>query len=271
MENILPSSPDLLLSVPETPNCQIKLSSSRGEDQLSQEPCREAACKAAVCLLSPISRSPSAKGLKLQKMTENGRKNKRENRLSGPLKRLFCPPEESHTAKRVRSSPKIVINSTEVSLKGERPLADPVRTPQLNSDQSESLTGKSGGTTVNLTKGKNSVISPPSVSDHLVGEQRKQEEEESAKSDFTVITELKADETKASRNLQRCLDEDTSTVGACAQPATGKLQQEDVLKVKQSTRTLETDGDADNRTSSGQEQTTGIPCHLKYIFLSFEC
>ncbi|XP_037549479.1 DNA replication ATP-dependent helicase/nuclease DNA2 [Nematolebias whitei] len=260
LENVLPTSPDLLLSVPETPNSQIRLSSSREEDQLNQEPCREAACKTDVCLLSPISRSPSAKGLKLQKMTENGGKNKREDRLSGPIKRLFTPPEESHTAKRVRSSPKLVINSTEVSLKGERPLADPVRTPQRNWDQSdgwsESLIGERGGTTVNLTKSKNSAISLQSVSDHLVGEQRKREKEENVTSDFAVITELKADETKTSRNLQSCLDEDISTVTACAQPATRKPEQEDVLKVKESTRTLETDGDADNRTASGQEQTT---------------
>lgn len=201
-------------------------------------------------------------------MTEEGGQNKREDRLSGPSKRLFSPPEESHSAKRVRSSPpELVTNSAEVSLKEEGPPGDPVRTPRLNGDRSDGRSGSSVGesTTADLAKGKSSAISLQSVSDRLVGEQRKhQEKGENAQSDFTAITELKAAETKTSRNLQSCLDEDVSTVTACAQTATREPEQEEVLEAKASTRTLETDGDAVNGTSSAQDQTTGTPCRLKY-------
>ncbi|XP_017274119.1 DNA replication ATP-dependent helicase/nuclease DNA2 [Kryptolebias marmoratus] len=257
LENILPSSPDLLLSVPETPNSQIRLSSSREENRLSSEPHREALYRSEVSQLSPICRSPSSKGLKLRNIvTEKGEGAKKEERLSGPLKRLFSPAEESHNAKRVRSSPpKLVISSTVGRLKAVNPFTDPAKTPQLYSHQSdgrsESLVER-GGKTGDLMNSRKAVISLQSVSDHLMKEQRKpQEEQEHAESDFTVITELKAAEVKTSRNLQSCLDEDISTVGATCEP-----EGEDVLKVKETKRPLEMDGDVDNQTSSAQEQAT---------------
>lgn len=50
-------------------------------------------------------------------MTEEGGVNKSVNRLSSPSKRLFSPNEESHNAKKARtSSPKALIGSTETPL-----------------------------------------------------------------------------------------------------------------------------------------------------------
>lgn len=259
LENLLPSSPDLLLSVPETPNSQIRLSS----------PGEEAACGFKVGQLSPVCRSPSSKGPKLRHvLTKTGERTKKEHRLSGPLKRLFSPPEKSHSAKRVRSSPpKHVISSTVGSLKVVKPLADPVKTPQLCSDPpdgpSESLVGPSRGKTEDLTTSRKAAIP------HSTDEQRK-EEEENAECDFTVITELKAAEAQISRDLQRCPDEDISTVTACAQTARCGSGEEHVLKGKETTKTLETNGDGGSNTSSDQEQTTGMPCHRADI-LGFDC
>ncbi|XP_007549855.1 PREDICTED: DNA replication ATP-dependent helicase/nuclease DNA2 isoform X3 [Poecilia mexicana] len=50
-------------------------------------------------------------------MTEKGEVNKSANRLSGPFKRLFSPSQESHNAKKPRTSPlKALIGSTETPL-----------------------------------------------------------------------------------------------------------------------------------------------------------
>lgn len=250
VENHLPSSPDLLLSVPETPNSQIRLSS----------PEEEVACRFKVGQLSPVCRSPSSKGPKLRHvLTKNEERTKKAHRLSGPLKRLFSPPEESHSAKRVKNknSPlKHVISSTTGGLKVVKP-TDPVNTPQRCSDQpdgsSETLICQSPGKTEDRTTSRNAAVP------HSMGAQRKlQEEEGNAECDFTVITELKAAEAQTREDLQSCTDDDISTVAACAQTGSGG---EHVLKGKETTKTLETDGDGSNKTSSEQEQATGMPRH----------
>ncbi|XP_032416821.1 DNA replication ATP-dependent helicase/nuclease DNA2 isoform X3 [Xiphophorus hellerii] len=113
LENLLASSPDLLLSVPETPSSQIRpscSSPSRRAGQPHSDP--------KLCQRSPICRSPSTKSIRVGKiMTEEGEVNKSVNRLSSPSKRLFSPNEESHNAKKARTSlPKALIDSTETPL-----------------------------------------------------------------------------------------------------------------------------------------------------------
>ncbi|XP_008404057.1 DNA replication ATP-dependent helicase/nuclease DNA2 isoform X2 [Poecilia reticulata] len=109
LENRLASSPDVLLSVPETPSSQIRpscSSPSRRASQLRSDP--------KLCQRSPVCRSPSTKSIRVGRiMTEEGEVNKSANRLSGPFKRLFSPSEESQNAKKPRTSPlKAWIGST---------------------------------------------------------------------------------------------------------------------------------------------------------------
>ncbi|XP_041839063.1 DNA replication ATP-dependent helicase/nuclease DNA2 isoform X2 [Melanotaenia boesemani] len=251
----LPPSPDLILTVPETPNSQIRLtctSASREEAHLSPEPSREGADLAKFSQLSPICRSPCSKGLR--------RSNKREDRLSGSLKRLFSP-EKSHNAKRARaadlSPPRAMLSSTGNCLKVMRPLTGPVKISPLSRDM-----GHSQGVEVDCNRSRRTLISQQSFSGHSMGGQRKYEGERGKKDPgFTVITELKAAEKKAN-----CLDIDMCPVAPNVhEPSatiTPALQGEVKLKEKETTRMPIKDGDGDMRTASDKQQAgenTGMP------------
>lgn len=119
-----------------------------------------------------------------------------------------------------------------------------------------------------------------SVSCHAFGEQIKHLEESNQNdSDFTVITEQKATEAKASGNPHTRLDKDTHTRTAdvhkpSAQtitPVTQRSAKEgeiDLNKKGATARTAVTssNGDGDNVTSSDQERAGGtlmnFDCHL---------
>lgn len=106
IENLLPSSPDLL-SVPETPKSQIRLSSSFSPDKnhLSPEACRDVSL---ICQ-SPVSREQTTHRI----LTNDERKTKRD--FSGPRKRLISPPHESHNAKRSMNSNTLTAHSLNVA------------------------------------------------------------------------------------------------------------------------------------------------------------
>ncbi|XP_054892940.1 DNA replication ATP-dependent helicase/nuclease DNA2 isoform X3 [Poeciliopsis prolifica] len=148
LENVLASSPDrLLLSVPETPSSQIRpscSSPSRRAGQPHSDP--------NLCQRSLICRSPSTRSIRVGKiMNEEEEVNKSVNRSSGQLKRLFSPNEESHNAKKARTSPqKALIGSTE--------------TPLLTAGQTDFSLGGDG--------------------------KRQQQQREKTDSCFTVITEV---------------------------------------------------------------------------------
>ncbi|XP_028459168.1 DNA replication ATP-dependent helicase/nuclease DNA2 isoform X2 [Perca flavescens] len=261
LENLLPSSPDLLLSVPETPNSQIRLassSSSRNPGRRSPQPSREVVSLAKLGQLSPICRSPRSKGQSARRlMTEKGGKTKREEGCSGSVKRLISPPQESHEAKRPRNAnppaQRTVLSPTGSNLKVTRPLIGLLKTPYFSSDQSERSEGHTRGTEVVFNENKNSFV-----------EQRRRRDEEEEDSGFTVITEQKATGVKANGNPHTCLDKDTHTLTAhmhkpsfqAITPTTQRSAKEgeiDLIKLG-ATRTTMTssNGDGDNVTSSDQ-------------------
>ncbi|XP_061557385.1 LOW QUALITY PROTEIN: DNA replication ATP-dependent helicase/nuclease DNA2 [Phycodurus eques] len=105
IENVLPSSPDLM--VPETPSSQMLLSSSRGHEELSPGTRRETSPGQKPVNSSPFYRSPRSKGLSVMSDGERGR--------CGLLKRAFSPSEELHEPKRPRTT-----NALEASPERER-------------------------------------------------------------------------------------------------------------------------------------------------------
>ncbi|XP_034080188.1 DNA replication ATP-dependent helicase/nuclease DNA2 isoform X1 [Gymnodraco acuticeps] len=184
LENLQPLSPDLLLSVPETPDSQIKLSSSSSSDggRLSPRPGRGlVAGLEKLGHLSPICRSPRSKGQRARRvMDEEGGHAKREEGCSASVKRVISPPQESHNAKRPRNA------------NPAKPVG-PLRTPRCPGDQSE-------GQSVSNEKGK------------VLEEQRKRQKERDEKekdTGFTVITGQ-----KANGNLHTRPDKDTHTLTA---------------------------------------------------------
>ncbi|XP_023137538.2 DNA replication ATP-dependent helicase/nuclease DNA2 isoform X2 [Amphiprion ocellaris] len=269
LENLLPSSPDLLLSVPETPNSQIRPAfspSTRDAGLWSPEPSREAAFSSKLGQMSPICRSPCSKGQSLRRlMAEEGGRSRREDRWSGSIKRLLSPKEESNHAKRPRtanpSPPTTVINPTGSSVKGTRAVMDPVKAPHLSSgqsaDQSERLIVHCRDTEVVLSD-KNVTVSLTSGFCQALGEKRKHEEEQDKKdSCFTMITEQKVSELKTNGNLHTGLDKDSDGLTADVhQPSAPTLTPaptdgEDDLNEKESTRAPVSDGDRDE--AAGEE------------------
>ncbi|XP_038150568.1 DNA replication ATP-dependent helicase/nuclease DNA2 [Cyprinodon tularosa] len=217
LENLLPPSPGLL-SVPETPSSQIRLSlpsPSRAGGPSSSEPKQ--------CQRSPICPSPSSKGIRVgKKMTEKGEMIKSGSTLSGSLKRLFSPSEETHHAKKARTSPtKTLLDCPGVSLKEERLLAGPLKTLPLSADQ----TGD--------TKHK---------------EQRQSE----ADSCFTLIAEPQTD-----RNVQSFLNKQTCTSASLPHkrsPQADRLAVELEVDREERKATLVTLGDGNKKSSTDQEQ-----------------
>ncbi|XP_061735969.1 DNA replication ATP-dependent helicase/nuclease DNA2 [Nerophis ophidion] len=93
LENLLPSSPDLLV-VPETQASQVTPSSPRGsQNYVKPEPTREASVVRKPVQWSSVCPSPRSKGLTV--MTERER---------GSSKRLFSSSDELHDAKRQRTA-----------------------------------------------------------------------------------------------------------------------------------------------------------------------
>lgn len=108
LENLPPSSPELIHSVPETPDSQIRLESSFSCRDPGQEGCKssiEAGLLERLGQLSPICRSPRSKVQNVRRtMTEGGQKPKRELEYSSSVKRVISPPQETHSVKRSRSA-----------------------------------------------------------------------------------------------------------------------------------------------------------------------
>ncbi|XP_055363244.1 DNA replication ATP-dependent helicase/nuclease DNA2 isoform X2 [Betta splendens] len=191
LENLLPSSPDIL-SVPETPSSQIRLTSycsSTEADPLRRRFSTEAGREGKVLQLSPICRSPRSKGLRVQRVETGGaRTTKREEGCSGSLKRLFSPPDELHNTKR----PRIVLSPKNSDLNQKRPLIGPLTMTRFPSDPSE---GHSQGTELGYNDSRNTTVSLKPVSGHSWGEHSTHQESKDRSrqgSGFTLITEQKA-------------------------------------------------------------------------------
>ncbi|KAM9408304.1 uncharacterized protein KZ484_026191 [Pholidichthys leucotaenia] len=162
LKNQLASSPDLI-SVPETPDSQIRQtwsSPSKDASQRSPEPSStENGCLSKLGQLSPICHSPCSKGPSIRRrMTEKGGRSKRTEGYSTSMKRLFSPPKESFNAKRERteslSPPENVISPTGSSLN----VTGTLKTPQISShqsaDQSESTQNVTPALEGNLKNGQ---------------------------------------------------------------------------------------------------------------------
>ncbi|KAM3624717.1 uncharacterized protein V6R79_000622 [Siganus canaliculatus] len=202
LENLLPSSPDLVLSVPETPNSQIRLdasSTSRDSDSPSRS---EAAMLKKLGQLSPICRSPRSKGLSVRrvKTEEDGGKAKREEKCFSSIKRLLSPPEDSKNTKRPRTTDppaqRPVLSPIGGNMNVPRPGIGPVRTSHLPSKQ------------LAENHGNNKTISLKSVCRTDV--EAREECEKSC--GFTVITEQT--QVKAGGNAHIHPGEDPAAVAA---------------------------------------------------------
>ncbi|KAM4602916.1 DNA replication ATP-dependent helicase/nuclease DNA2 [Polymixia lowei] len=209
LENRLTSSPNLLLSVPETPDSQIRpisTSTSRDPGQLS-----------------PVCRSPRSRGLGLRRqMREEGERQKSEGGASGSLKRLFSPGKESHNAKRPRpndmQATQFVIGPRPNGIKAKGLTIGPLKVPCLSRDQfqsiGQSVGSKGQGSQLSLSRANQAVcigsinqvtslkpISVRGVSPYFPrgpreGKEEKTEDEEECV--FTVITEQKTIKAKVS-------------------------------------------------------------------------
>ncbi|XP_049421116.1 DNA replication ATP-dependent helicase/nuclease DNA2 [Epinephelus fuscoguttatus] len=256
LENLLPSSPDLVLSVPETPNSQIRLACcSPSRDQTS----REVASLEKLIQLSPICRSPRARVKSIRRvMTEGGGNTKREEGLSGPVKRLISPPQQSQDAKRSRTAnppaQRIALNPTGGNLKATTPLIGPLKTPHFSNYQSEGRSKR----LESHSRGAEVVFNDNKIS---VGEQGKHQEERNVNeknSGFTVITDQKTSET----NPHTHLDKNTLTThmykpSETVTPVTQRRATEGKIHVKTgASRTALTSStkDGDDGTKSDQER-----------------
>ncbi|XP_069030561.1 DNA replication ATP-dependent helicase/nuclease DNA2 [Embiotoca jacksoni] len=265
LKNQLHASPDLVLSVPETPNSQIRLacSSPSGEaGQLSPKPSRKVLSPANLGQLSPICRSPRSKGPSVRRlMAVERERNKSEGGWFGSLKRLISPPEESQNAKRARNGnplpPRAAISPTGSHLKLTN---GPAKTLQFSSDQSESSMGHSRGTEVVFNDSRNAMISLKPISYCSLEKQRKHPEEPNKKdSGFTVITDQKSCKAETNGNLHTSLDRDTHTLTAhvhehSAQTVRAAAKSHSDLERKETTRTPVTDEDGDKGTLSHHER-----------------
>ncbi|KAF7669381.1 hypothetical protein LDENG_00193020 [Lucifuga dentata] len=209
-ENLLLSSPDLLLTVPETPDSQIRITSSRNPGRLSPRPSREALLEKAN-QLSPICRSPHSRRPSLRRlMTGEGERIPR----FGSLKRLFSPPNESHSTKRPRNAcaqaQRPVTSPTANSLKVRRPTVDPVN--QRSEDWSLKLSF-SGAKHVGLNdnRQKETLLKPVS------SQQQEKSTEDKKDSLCTLITEQNNTEEQSSgeTHIHTNVDTDTHTAHPC--------------------------------------------------------
>lgn len=204
LDNLLPLSPDLILSVPETPQSEIRLESS-----FSCKSSREVGHLERLGQLSPICRSPRSKVQNVRRiMTKDGEKTKRELDYSGSIKRLISSPQESHNAKRSRTAnpPSVTGSSPKVTR--------PVESFHLSNIQSE---GCKRGIEVVGNNDENKM----SVGKRDVGMKSKMEMD----SGFTLIAEQKAPEAKARQSPDAAPHDSTRTTnGHIHKPSTNGAQ-----------------------------------------------
>lgn len=231
-------------------------------------------CLANLGQLSPVCRSPRSKGPNLRRvMAKDGgkAKAKREDRTSGSMKRLFSPPEESHDAKRPRTTSPLTTGAVIMSrsLKERNSITEPEKTPSLPIERSagcyDRSVGHSQGTELILNDGRSAIISVQSESSLSLGQEKKpQQEHNEQDSGFTLITEQTAAEAKTSRKLHTSVEKDTpnalvhETSAEAITPAlhAGSKEREVHPNVKETTRTSKKVGDGDQKTQD-QEQNGG--------------
>ncbi|KAM7423902.1 hypothetical protein PAMA_000323 [Pampus argenteus] len=256
LENLLPSPPDLLLSVPETPNSQIRLSSSRDAGQLSPLHSREVASLGKLGQLSPICRSPRSKGLSVRRiMTEEGGRVKREEGCNGSLKRLFSPPEESQNAKRPRTTNPLA-QRTVMSPIANGPNPRP-------SDQSERSESQSFG--FSSFRSNEVVFKDNRKNTTLLKCSTQEIDEDETNSCFTVITEQQVAVGRASErphtHTRSLIDQmhkpSAQVVTPALQRSTKEGEVDLIEKGATATAMISSDGDRGNVTKSNQEQTGG--------------
>lgn len=149
IENLLPSSPDLF-SVPETPESQIRLSTSLSIVRDVSLICQ-----------SPVSREPSTHHI----LTKDERKTKRD--FSGPRKRLISPPQKSHDAKRSMNSNPLTTHSLNVHrpVKATQSDAHNKGSEMFSCDYRIRETSQSNGTVKNKTDSNFTVIAEQKPTD----------------------------------------------------------------------------------------------------------
>ncbi|RVE74639.1 hypothetical protein OJAV_G00024120 [Oryzias javanicus] len=237
LENVLPSSPDLLLLVPETPNSQMRSSCSSSSKEENQDPSREVA---NLCQLSPICRSPSSKGQRMKRLSNEKRgSTKLDGRLSGSLKRLFNPPEDCYMAKKARmvndSMQKSAVQGPGSSQEALQPFSNFVKA--LSDDQTNKSTLQIG-------------------SDRLMVDKRKYQEEKDRKdSGFPVIIEMKKAEGQTNKVLHRRLQ------NACIPFISGQESSSNIpcpvkeVEQKEEDTTTQEMNEDKNKKSTNQEHT----------------
>ncbi|KAK2854168.1 hypothetical protein Q5P01_006829 [Channa striata] len=224
LENLPPSSPDLLLSVPETPNSQIRLASScsyREGGRLSPQRRTEAVNLVRIGQLSPICRSPRSKGQSARRlMCSEGGKAKRVEGCSGSLKRLFSPPEEFHLSKR----PRVMISPTHNSPKLKSPVIGPLTTARLSRSLSERQSAK-----LDLNDSRNTTVSPKPVSCRSLGpqtnlhEERQREESDEGVRDEKEIRRRPVTSSKGDKDRERSSDQQQIAGNSLTCPAEDQL------------------------------------------------
>lgn len=205
-------------------------------------------------------------------MTEDEGKTKGQVEHSASIKRLISPPQESHKSKKSRTASSLL--QTDGSLNETRP----VKTLDFSSDQSE---GHSRGNRPAISNNKNKMTTVKSICKRGKVEVK---EKNDMDSDFTVITEQKASEVKASESPDSHPVVDSHTVTAHMHKPTYKTSMHAVQRStkeeeidlnknqKEATRTSVTssNGSRDNGTSTSQEQAGGIQTltgfHQVFVF-----
>lgn len=211
-------------------------------------------------------------------MAKDGGKAKREDRMSGSMKRLFSPPEESHDAKRPRTTSPLTTGAVIMSrsLKERNYITEPEKTPSLPTECSagcyDKSVGHSQGTELILNDGRSAIISVQSVSSLSLGQEKKpQQEHDEQDSGFTLITEQTAAEAETSRKLHTSVEKDTpnahvhETSAQAITPALhgGSKEREVHPNVKETIRTSKKVGDGDQKTQD-QEQNGSMT--FSFIF-----
>lgn len=254
LENI-PSSPLHLLCIPETPNSQIRLprSPSGGEAGVQNLQCsKEVPFPASLGQLSPICRSPRSKGLRMQRATtEEGRRTKREDGWSGPLKRLLSPHEESQKAKKPKniislSSLAPMSNPSGRSLKPAVPAAS---IEKKSSSKSNGPLQHSRGAEAHFNPSRNILMQLNRVSGHHL-EEKQMSVEDKRNLGFTAITEQKSPEMRSECNQQRLTDRGAEVSAPTVIQA---LDEKAVLNEKETTEPSE--GGCEKTSESDQQQS----------------
>lgn len=204
-------------------------------------------------------------------MTEGGLRAKKEEGCSGSSKRLFSPPEESQNAKRPRTAQRTespIVNNINVT----RPVIEPLKKQHISNDQSERSEGQTFGLSSSRASEvvfndnrKNITVHNKSINSLREQVQRQEErDKDEGASGFTVITEQKAAEGRASERPHACLDKHTHTLTAHihkpSAPAVTPAPQRSPKEGEEGTAItamISSDGGRGNVTSSDQSTSTG--------------